>query len=321
MRNKGPVAKLDSKMVFQKDAVLFGSCNSANSSNLLRGLAKPILATQKARSCLSDFIDNTPAVKIASDTLFEKPSFHQVWRQAHKITFLLLWFLLLSSTAWSVGPRRVVESPTKMIVPQGDEIYKGLNVGPPTNVVQTLDRRLSEYKIGKRLSEEAREFNRTLKHSILQELFDIRELTQRAMGRYWQERSDLEQKELVDLLTAVLEETSISAKENSAKRGEKADFDVEYMGDRPLNQQKGLAFAATVVHLLKENLNIKINYELKRLGDTWRVYDVIVDGASLVQNYRYSFHTLIKEHGYPVLVRRLRNKLNDLRSPKEKENE
>ena len=213
------------------------------------------------------------------------------------------------------------KGPTKVIVPQGEEIYKGLNVGPPTNVVQALDRRLGEYKIGKHLSEENREFNRTLKHGILQELFDIRELAQRAMGQYWKERTDLEQKEFVDLLTAILEETSVSAKENSAKRGERADFDVEYMGDRPLNLQKGLAFSATVVHLLKENLDIKIHYELKRLGETWRIYDVIVDGASLVQNYRYSFQTIIKGHGYPELLRRLRNKLNELRAPKEKENE
>ena len=61
-----------------------------------------------------------------------------------------------------------------------------------------------------------------------------------------------------------------------------------------------------------ENISIALNYRLKKKGDEWKIYDVIVDEASLVDNYRYQFNSIITKHGYADLIRRMNEKLNGI---------
>ena len=58
-----------------------------------------------------------------------------------------------------------------------------------------------------------------------------------------------------------------------------------------------------------------LDYKLKK-ASIWKIYDVIVDGASLLDNYKYQFDSIIKKSGYPDLVRRMRSKLNEMKNGK-----
>jgi phospholipid transport system substrate-binding protein len=56
-----------------------------------------------------------------------------------------------------------------------------------------------------------------------------------------------------------------------------------------------------------------MDYRLLNKSSTWRVYDVVIEGVSLVSNYRSQFGRVVSESGYPELVRRLRTKVDEMR--------
>ena len=55
-----------------------------------------------------------------------------------------------------------------------------------------------------------------------------------------------------------------------------------------------------------------MNYRLLQASGTWKVYDVVIEGVSLVSNYRSQFSRIIHESGYAELVRRLKTKVSEL---------
>ena len=72
--------------------------------------------------------------------------------------------------------------------------------------------------------------------------------------------------------------------------------------------------AKTVINLTRKRMKVSLNYKLRKNTEAWKIYDVIMDDASLVQNYRHSFDNIIKKHGYAELVRRMQNKLVEFRA-------
>lgn len=183
--------------------------------------------------------------------------------------------------------------------------------GTPTREIQEIEVKMDKYKTGSTLTAEERANNARIKREILNGAFDLRELVRLAMDRHWGSLSAGEQANLVALMTDLLETKAIFSKEQT-KTQDKAYF-VQYGGDA-YGEGKSKAHSKTKVVVPKENIKIEIEYRLKKSGDGWRIYDVIVDDASLVENYRYQFDNIITKHGYPELVSRMRKKLNEFRA-------
>ncbi|MBI5300322.1 MAG: ABC transporter substrate-binding protein [Deltaproteobacteria bacterium] len=183
----------------------------------------------------------------------------------------------------------------------------------PTDAIKELDKQADQYRVGKNLNAADIEFNRKLKENILHGTFDLRELAKLALDKYWNQRTAKEQDRFVALLTSLLEERSIFSKEKAAEKGNTKSYSINYSKDTYLNKNKTDAMVKTRIVLVKRNLKITLNYKLKRTATGWRIYDVIMDGASLVDNYRYSFSNIIDKHGYDDLVHRMEKKLNEFR--------
>ncbi len=64
--------------------------------------------------------------------------------------------------------------------------------------------------------------------------------------------------------------------------------------------------------VVKANDRIPLNYRLLNEGGTWKVYDVVIEGVSLVSNYRSQFSRIIHESSYAELVKRLKTKVSEL---------
>ncbi len=88
------------------------------------------------------------------------------------------------------------------------------------------------------------------------------------------------------------------------------------MGDSYLDPQKAKAKTKTIIYIPKENTKVAIDYKLIKMGNGWKVFDIIVDDASLVDNYKYQFDSIIAKYGYPELVSRMKKKLTDFQSTK-----
>lgn len=189
--------------------------------------------------------------------------------------------------------------------------------GTPTRAIQDLDDMLDDFivkKKGEKLTPDEEEFNRNLKQKIIKGTFDIRELAKLSLSKHWPQRTKEEQDEFVQILTDLLEEKALFSKEQSAAKSKSGGkYFVRYNGHKFMNKQGDRAFVSTRVVVPSENITITLNYKMKKAGNIWMIFDIIVEEASLVDNYRYQFNNIITKHGYPDLVRRMKDKLNDLK--------
>jgi phospholipid transport system substrate-binding protein len=141
---------------------------------------------------------------------------------------------------------------------------------------------------------------RAAMRKVANELFDFTEITKRSLGRHWQARTPAEREELVRLFGDLLERTYVSRIELYS--GEK----IVFAGETVDTDQ---AVVRTRI-VTKQGAEIPVDYRLLVRGERWRAYDVVIEGVSLVANYRSQFDKILQA-GYPELVKRLRAKLDE----------
>ena len=177
--------------------------------------------------------------------------------------------------------------------------------GPPTDSMKgTIDEVLRIIR-DKELKQAAKaDERRSLLEKVVAERFDYQEMSRRALGAPWNQLSDKEQQEFVSLFQTLL--TSSYAEKVESYSGE----GVQY-----LNERTEKDYAEVRTKILSGKTEIPLDYRLINRGTDWRVYDVVVDGVSLVNNYRGQFTKILRASSYPDLVDQLRKKSDKLKSP------
>ncbi len=206
-----------------------------------------------------------------------------------------------------------------VIPPAAKKQAKYFPEGTPSRAIQDLDDMLDSYVIDPQTPEQ-NQYNADLKKNVIQGTFDIRELCRLALAKHWDERTPQEQDYFVDLMIRLLEKKAIFSKEQGQKkRRSKTVYQVAYEGHKFTNPENTTSLAMSTVNVPSEALKIELNYKLKKMGDTsagggWKIYDVIVDGASLLDNYKYQFDKIIAKEGYANLIQRMESKLKDIQA-------
>ena len=144
---------------------------------------------------------------------------------------------------------------------------------------------------------QAAERQKALRRAI-EERFAFRETARRALGVYWRHRSPGERRRFTDLFTRLLERSYIARIEDY--RGQ-----VTYLGESVAGDYATVHTSITT----SRGTSIPIDYELRRQGDRWLVYDVQVEQVSLIDNYRSQFRDIIATSSYHALVKRIEAKL------------
>jgi phospholipid transport system substrate-binding protein len=137
---------------------------------------------------------------------------------------------------------------------------------------------------------------------VANDIFDFGETARRSLARHWQGRTPAERDEFVQLFSDLLERSYISKVELYG--GEK----IQYLGDAVDGEQ---AKVQTKL-LTKSGSEIPIEYRMHRKGERWLVYDVIIEGVSLVANYRTQFNKIIQTDSYQALIKKMKNKQDEL---------
>lgn len=189
----------------------------------------------------------------------------------------------------------------------------------PTEAIKELDAMLDDFKSGKNLTPAEEAHNRQLKMKIIHGTFDVRELSRLALAKHWNNLTPAQQNHFVDLMISLLEEKALFSREQSAAKSKKGGkYYVKYRGHKYSDKDKKKSFVRTKVIVPAENIDIDLNYKLKREDGGWKIYDVIVDEASLVSNYKYQFNSIITKHSYDELVNRMTKKLNKIKEDRER---
>ena len=133
------------------------------------------------------------------------------------------------------------------------------------------------------------------------EQFDWEEMARRSLATHWAKRTAEERKEFVRLFADLLERTYMRKVEDYS--GEK----VLYEGET----KDGDYVKVKVKIVTKKNKDIPVEYRLKKEGNDWFIYDVSIEGVSLVNNYRTQFNNIIVQSSYENLVKKLRDKVEE----------
>jgi phospholipid transport system substrate-binding protein len=175
----------------------------------------------------------------------------------------------------------------------------GAWAGPPTDTVkEVIEKALDALKETGSTSEARRQKVKR----IVDPHFDYQEMAKRSLGPAWGKLSPGQRQEFVALFAQLLEASYSDKIEKYAQR-----VKIDYTGEIPSGDT---AEVRTVV--VRTNDRIPLNYRLMNEGGTWKVYDVIIEGVSLVSNYRSQFSRIIHESSYAELVRRLKTKVSEL---------
>ncbi len=171
--------------------------------------------------------------------------------------------------------------------------------GEPTALVkQTTDKVIDILK-NKELKKPGKTAERRAAiRKTISERFDFEEMARRSLARYWNQRTPDEKKEFVALYSDLLERTYIRKIEAYT------DQQISY-GDE--TDEGDYATVKTKI-ITKKDSDIPIEYRLQKKNGGWSVYDVVIEGVSLVNNYRNQFNQIMHSGSYETLVKKLKNK-------------
>jgi len=142
--------------------------------------------------------------------------------------------------------------------------------------------------------------------AAIEDTIDFTEMSRRSLGLNWRKRTDKERKEFVALFSDLLENSYIS------KIEKQTDEKVLYLGER-VNKKQTRGLVKTKV-LTTKGTEIPIAYRMMKKDGRWVAYDIVIEGVSLVSNYRTQFGKIIKRSSYEDLIKSLRKKVDKIRS-------
>ena len=136
--------------------------------------------------------------------------------------------------------------------------------------------------------------------NIIGEVFDFTELSKRTLGREWKKMKPEQQKEFVELFKELLQ--GVYADRLLAYKDEKVVFDKE------IELKKGRAEVQSNI-VLSDGTKVPIFYRLTNKSGEWKTYDLIIEGVSMVKNYRSQFREIIAKDSPEKLLQILREKV------------
>ncbi len=161
-----------------------------------------------------------------------------------------------------------------------------------TGIIQSPEMKGAEHKAERRakIMEEVRKG------------FDFREMSKRVLGRPWRELDEKERSHFVDLMTQLLENVYIGRFEDEEDQAGK--YTVKYNGER-VNGDR----AQVSTEVSDGQRDFPIYYILSRRSGTWMVYDVNIEGVSLIRNYQEQFRSILRTDKYEGLVETIEKKI------------
>ena len=172
--------------------------------------------------------------------------------------------------------------------------------GQPTETVKgNLDKVLDVLRDPSLKAESAKKAKKNKIRDISEEMFDFTELSKRSLGKNWSKFDPDQQKEFVELYKSLLEDTYAD------KLMSYTDVKIVFSKEVALTE-KTVEVQSTV---LRKSGEVPIYYRVILKDGVWRVYDVVIEGISLINNYRSQFKEILVNKPPESLLETLRKKV------------
>jgi phospholipid transport system substrate-binding protein len=170
---------------------------------------------------------------------------------------------------------------------------------PTEQLKKTTDKAISVLTNPELKEPSQAEKRRALIRKIADERFDWQEMSRRSLGQHWVKLSEEDRKTFVSLFSQLLDRTYMEKVEDYS--GER----VFYTGEKV----DGNYATVEMKVLTGKNIEIPVVNKLKKNDKEWMIYDVSVEGVSLVNNYRTQFNSILSKSSFSELLAKLREKL------------
>ena len=131
--------------------------------------------------------------------------------------------------------------------------------------------------------------------------FNYRQMVRRSLAKNWDARSDQERQEFIALFKSLLENSYANKLE--AYQDEKINYVDEIVKGK---------YALVKTEVVRKSSTIGVDYKLIQENGNWKVYDFVIEGVSMIRNYRSQFTKIIRRDSYEVLVQKLTDKINEI---------
>ncbi len=196
-----------------------------------------------------------------------------------RIAFALPLVLVALTYSLAFGsPGQIPESPTEAVRSTLTEVFRILEDEKLKDPAKLIPRRY-------------------MLEEVIASHFDYAEMSKRALAAHWNPLTTGEQTEFVELFKSFLSDRYAEKIEGYSGQH------ILYLSERI----EGI-YAEVRTKLRSSKVEIPMDYRLHMRDGTWHAYDLIVDGVSLVKNYRSQFEKIIRSSSYQELVRRLRER-------------
>jgi phospholipid transport system substrate-binding protein len=135
----------------------------------------------------------------------------------------------------------------------------------------------------------------------IDERFSYSQMVRRSLGKTWDSLSDQEKQSFIKLFKGLLENSYASKLESYSD--EKINFTDEVVKGK---------YALVKTDVVRANSTIGVDYKLILDNGKWEVYDFVIEGVSMVRNYKSQFTKIIRKDSYEALVEKLTKKINEL---------
>jgi len=131
--------------------------------------------------------------------------------------------------------------------------------------------------------------------------FNYSQMVRRSLGKTYDSLSDQKKQNFIKLFKGLLENSYASKLESY--RDEKINFLDEVVKGK---------YALVKTNIVRSNNTIRVDYKLILGNGQWKVYDFVIEGVSMIRNYKAQFTKIIRRDSYEVLVEKLTKKINEL---------
>jgi len=174
------------------------------------------------------------------------------------------------------------------------------NSATPTEDVRGIVNRVLMILVDPNLKPQAKaKERRAVIRTTVRERFDFAEMARRGLAGHWGDLTPAEQEHFVRMFTDLLEKAYLDKLEYLSNE------EFVYTGE----QIHGDAATVNSKVVTRKNLEIPLDYKLFLRNGRWDVYDFLIDGVSLMNNYRQRFNKIIDARSYQELVRLMEWKL------------
>jgi phospholipid transport system substrate-binding protein len=144
---------------------------------------------------------------------------------------------------------------------------------------------------------------------LVNDVIEFRAATALALGPVWNSRPPEDQDDFVGLFAGVLEKGFVAAILTNASVS--GGVRIRFLGETIVDDS-----ASVSTTLLSRTGNqLPVDYRLVRRGERWKVQDIIIDGVSLIANYRAQFNRILRDYSYAELIARMRGEALEARPP------